>query len=99
MRVWIYGKNLKQVQQIEGSMIPSCDHVAGTSVCAGEDAAFPQSGLTAAIYSAMRAEIDQLIISDRGLLGSEIQQQQMAELFQSYGVSIKSASNCGINSS
>lgn len=99
MRVWIYGKNRKQVQQIEGSMIHSCDRVAGTSVCAEKDAAFPQSGLAAAIYSAMRAEIDLLVISDRGLLGSEIQQRQMAELFQSYGVSIKSASNCGINSS
>lgn len=99
MRVWIYGRNLKQVQQIESSMIHSCDRVAGTSVCAEEGSAFPQSGLTPALYSAMRAEIDQLIISDRCLLGSDPQQKQMAELFQSYGVSIKSASNCEINSS
>ena len=47
----------------------------------------------------MWAKIDQLIILDRSLLGSERQQEHMAELFQSYGVSIKSASNCGSNNS
>lgn len=99
MRVWIYGKSPEQVQQIKSSMIHSCDCVAGTSVCAEDGSAFPQSGLTSALYSAMRAEIDQLIISDRCLLGGDLQQQQMAELFQSYGVSIRSVSNCGINSS
>ena len=99
MRVWIYGKSPEQVQQIESSMIHSCDSVAGTSVCAEDGSAFPQSGLTPALYSAMRAEIDLLIISDHCLLGCDLQQQQIAELFQSYGVSIKSASNCEINSS
>lgn len=99
MRVWIYGNNLEQIQQIRDNMIHSCDTVVGTSVCAEDGSAFPQGGLTPAIYSAMRAEIDQLIISEQRLLGSDVQYEQMVELFQSYGVSIKSASNCGINSS
>lgn len=99
MRVWIYGNNLKQIQQIKDNMVHSGDIVVGTSVCAEDSSAFPQSGLTPALYSAMRAEIDQLIISEQSLLGSDVQYTQMVELFQSYGVSIKSASNCGINSS
>ena len=99
MRVWIYGNTLKQVQQIKDNMVRLCDTVAGTSVCAENGSAFPQSGLTPALYSAMRREIDQLIISEPCLLGSDTQYTQAVELFQSYGVSIKSASNCGINSS
>ena len=99
MRVWIYGNNLKQVQQIKDNMVRSCDTVVGTSVCVENGSAFPQSGLTPALYSAMRGEIDQLIISEPCLLGGDTQYTQAVELFQSYGVSIKSASNCGINSS
>lgn len=99
MRIWIYGNNLEQIQQLKDSMIHLGDTVVGTSVCAEDGSVFPQSGLTPALYSAMRAEIDQLIISEQGLLSSDVQYTQMVELFQSYEVSIKSASNCGINSS
>ena len=99
MRVWIYGKDLEQIQQIKDNMVRSCNTIVGTSVCAENGSAFPQSGLTPALYSAMRGETDQLIISEPCLLGSDTQYTQMAELFQSYGVSIKSASNCEINSS
>ena len=87
MRTWIYGYGLDQIQQMRDNAL--CPH----------DRPFPQSGLTPALYAAMRSEIDQLIVADDNLLGSGPQRVQIVELFQSYGVSIKSASNCGINSS
>ena len=52
-------------------MVRSCNTVAGTSVCSENGSAFPQSGLTLALCSAMRSEIDQLIISDPCLSGSD----------------------------
>lgn len=99
MRVWIYGTDLEQVEQMKGSALSPHDTVVGVSVRAGDDAAFPQRGLTPALDSAMRAQLDQLIIPDRGLLGDESQQRQMEELFRRYGAAIRSASNCGIRSS
>lgn len=99
MRVWIYGKNQRQIQQIRNSLIQPGDVVIGTSICAENGEVFPHSGLTPALYSAIRAELDQLIISGQSLLGSGLQQKQMSELLQSYGVSVRSASNCEISSS
>lgn len=99
MRTWIYGYGLDQIQQVRDKALCPHDTVAGFSVCAADDRPFPQSGLTPALYAAMRSEIDQLIVADDKLLGSGPQRMQTVELFQSYGVSIKSASNCGINSS
>lgn len=89
----------EQIQQLKDSSAYSNDIVIGASVCPKNGSAFLQRGLVSALYSAMWAKIDQLIISDRSLLGGERQQEHMAELFQSYGVSIKSASNCGSNNS
>ena len=99
MRVWIYGGSPAQVQTIIDAHSRSSDTVIGASVCAADDTEFPQSGLTQALYSAMRGEIDQLVISDYRLLGSDTQAEQIVELFCGYGVSIRSASNCGISSS
>ena len=84
MRTWIYGYGLDQIQQMRDSALCPHDTVAGVSVCAGDGCPFPQRGLT---------------IADDNLLGSRPQRVQIVELLQSYGVSIKSASNCGINSS
>ena len=99
MRTWIYGDGLDQIQQIRDSALCPRDTVAGFSVCAGDGCPFPQSGLTPALYAAMRSEIDQLIVADDRLWGHCSQRMQIVELFQSYDVSIKSASSCGINSS
>lgn len=99
MRTWIYGDSLDQIQRMRDSALCPHNTVAGFSVCAGDGCPFPQSGLTPALYAAMRSEIDQLIVADDKLLGSGPQRMRTVELFQSYGVSIKSASNCGINSS
>lgn len=99
MRIWIYGDGLDQIQQIRDSALCPRDTVAGFSVCAGDGCPFPQSGLTPALYAAMRSEIDQLIVADDRLWGHSSQRMQIVELFQSYDVSIKSASSCGINSS
>ena len=93
MRTWIYGGSLDQIQQIRDSALCPHDTMAGFSVCAGAGCPFPQSGLTPALYAAMRWEIDQLIVADDRLLGNNSQRMQIVELFQSYGVSIKSASS------
>lgn len=99
MRIWIYGYGLDQIKQIKDHTLCPHDTVAGVSVCAKDSCPFPQSGLTPALSAAIRSELDQLIVADDRLLGSESQRVQIVALFQSYGVSIKSASNCGINSS
>ncbi len=97
MRIWIYGGSLEQVQSMTDNIAVPCDTVVGSSVCAESDSGFPQSGLTPAVSAAIRGEIDLLLIPTFGLLGAKV--EQLTELFQSYGVSIKSVSSSGINSS
>ncbi len=99
MRIWAYGDSPEQLRDMIKTAVGSGDSVVGTSVRAKADSEFPQSGLTPAISAAIRGEIDLLLIPAFELLGCGTKARQMAELFQSYGVSIKSLSNCGISSS
>lgn len=99
MRVWVYGKSLAQIQTIADHYVRSGDAVIGISLCAGDGAQFPQSGLTRALCSAMRGEIDLVVVPNRRLLGSSAQLKEMEDLFYRYGAVIRSASNCGISSS
>lgn len=99
MRIWIYGDSLEQIQSMAENFAVPSDTVVGSSVCAEADSGFPQSGLTPAVSAAIRGEIDLLLIPTFELLGSGAKAEQLTELFQSYGVSIKSASSSGINSS
>ena len=73
--------------------------VSGTSLRAETDSSFPQSGLIAAISAAMRGEFDLLQLLALELLGNKSKAAQMVELFQNYGVSVRSVSSCRINSS
>lgn len=99
MRVWVYGGSLAQIQTIADRYARSGDAVIGVSLCAGDGAQFPQSGLTRALCSAMRGEIDLIVVSDHRLLGNNTQIKEMEDLFCRYGAAIKSASSCGISSS
>lgn len=99
MRIWVYGADLEQIQAMIGASVGSGDTVAGASVCAGEASAFPQSGLTPAMSAAIQGKIDLLLVPRFELLGNKAKVAQTIELFQAYGVSIKSVFRCGISSS
>lgn len=99
MRVWVYGRSLAQIQTIADRYAQSGDAVVGVSLCAGDGAQFPQSGLTRVLCSAMRGELDIIVVPNHRLLGNNTQIKEMENLFCRYGVAIKSASSCGISSS
>ncbi len=92
MRIWVYGYSPEQIRNMLKNTDSSRDIVVGTSVCADVDSTFPRSGLVPAISAAMRGKFDLLLIPAFNLLGCEAK-EQMTELFQSYGVVIKSASS------
>ncbi len=99
MRIWAYGDSLEQLQKMIETAVSSCDTVVGASVRAETGSEFLQGGLTPAISAAIRGELDLLLIPAFELLGRGSKAEQMTEIFQSYGVSIRSVSNCGISSS
>ena len=99
MRVWIYGDSLEQIQALTKEAAGAGGLVAGTSLCAKSGAAFPQSGLAPAVSAAIRGKIDLLLLPSFDLLGDKVQADQKIEQFQSYGVSVRSASSSGSSSS
>lgn len=99
MRIWIYGDSPENVQEVMEKSVSFGNIVSGTSLRAEIGSSFPQSGLAAAISAAMRGEFDLLLVPTFELLGNRTKASQMVELFQSYGVSVKSFSSSGISSS
>lgn len=99
MRIWVYGDSPERILDMIEKNMNSDDTVTGTSVCAEIGSAFPQSGLIPAISAAIRNNIDLLLVPAFELLGNTTKAEQIIELFQNYGVSVKSVSNDGINSS
>lgn len=99
MRIWIYGGSPEEVQAVMEKSVKSGNTVSGTSLRAEVGSPFPQSGLAAAISAAMRGEFDLLLVPDFELLGNGSKAAQMVDLFQTYGVSVRSVSSSGINSS
>lgn len=99
MRIWVYGDSPEQLRDMIKAAVSSSDTIVGTSICTEAGSEFPQSGLTPAISAAIRGEINLLLIPTFELLGDEARTEQMAELFQNYGVSIRSVSSNGISSS
>lgn len=99
MQIWIYGNNPEQIRDMIEKNVKPGDTVAGTSVCAEIGSTFSQSGLIPAISAAIRGEIDLLLVPTFHLLGGKGKTAQMVELFQNYGVSVRSVSSSGINSS
>lgn len=93
MRIWIYGDSPEQIQDIIKAGTAPDDTVVNTSVCAEAGSAFPQSGLTQAIAAAIRGKIDLLLVPRWELLGGKASAARTIELFQSYGVSVRSLSN------
>ncbi len=99
MRVWIYGDSPAEIQELIEQSVRFGDTVTGTSLRAETGSPFPQGGLAAAISAAMRGEFDLLLVPAFELLGNKRTAAQLAELFQGYGVSVKSASSSGSSSS
>lgn len=99
MRIWIYGGSPEEIQEMIEKSVSFGNTVSGTSLRAETDSSFPQSGLIAAISAAMRGEFDLLQLLALELLGNKSKAAQMVELFQNYGVSVRSVSSRGINSS
>ena len=99
MRIWIYGGSPEEIQEMIEKSVSFGNTVSGTSLRAETDSSFPQSGLIAAISAAMRGEFDLLQLLALELLGNKSKAAQMVELFQNYGVSVRSVSSRGIHSS
>ncbi len=99
MRIWVYGDSLEQLRDMIEAAVSSSDTVVGASVRAEAGSAFPQGGLTPAISAAIRGELDLLLIPTWEMLGCGTKAGQMTEIFQSYGISIRSVSSSGISSS
>lgn len=100
MRIWVYGDSPEQIRDMIEENMNFDDTVAGTSISAEIGSAFPYNGLTPAISGAIRGEIDLLLlIHSFQMLGDKGKAEEIVELFQNYGVSVKSVSNDGINSS
>ncbi len=93
MWIWIYGDSPEQVQSMIETRTGTADTVVGTSTCAASGSTFPQSGLTPAISAAIQGKIDLLLVPKFETLGSEASAARIIELFQSYGVLIRSISN------
>lgn len=99
MRIWIYGKDPSAVQALTQRKRPA-DIIIGSSTLPAPGAAFPFSGLTQAMYAALRRELDILLVSGRQLLGEDLYQiQEMEREFERYGVSVRSASSNGKSNS
>ncbi|WP_300417995.1 hypothetical protein [uncultured Oscillibacter sp.] len=73
--------------------------VSGTPLRAEIGSPFPQSGLVAAISAAMRGEFGLPLVPDFELPGNRSKTTPLIELFQNYGVSVKSVSSSEISSS
>lgn len=99
MRVWIYGGSPEEVQEVIEKSVSLENTISGTSLRAKIGSPFPQSGLVAAISAAIRGEFDLLLVPTFELIGNRRRAAQMVELFQNYGVSVKSVSSSGISSS
>lgn len=97
MRIWIYGRSPEEVREMIEKVTGSGDTVSGTSLLAEADSSFPQSGLTPAVSAAIRGEYDLLLIPAFELLGDRA--KEIIELFQGYGVSVRSVSSRGSKSS
>lgn len=86
MRVWIYGLDECDVRSMRSHCLSPADTVVGVSIQTGVPCHFPHAGLLRPTEAAIRGEIDQLLVSDFLSLEGRFE-----EIFQSYGVSVKSA--------
>ena len=98
MRVWLYGCNAQDIRAMRIHCVGGADIVIGFST--QKDRSFPRAGLARPMQAAMRGELDQLLVSSLSLLGDGGEQiGEMKKAFESYQVSIKSASSSGSSSS
>lgn len=97
MRIWLYGRNDREIRLMSEYCERVGDTVVGSSLQEDAFSYFPQSGLTRPMQAAIRGELDQLLIFDLTLLGSR--EEQIKAAFRGYQVSIKSACSSDSSSS
>ena len=97
-RVWLYGRHqidikfLLERQMALGNTVLGCSALQTDSTC-------PLAGLAQAMQAAIRGELDELVLSDNGLLGSGAAAVSLTYIFTGYGVAVKSANRDGRSSS
>lgn len=100
MKVWICGRSDEESLCMQAHCLGSEDTLQGSSIHSETGTTFPLSGLTPAMQTALRGELDLLLVSDSALLGNAPEQiRGMLETFRSYGVSVRSVNNWGSSSS
>ena len=94
MKVWIYGRDEREICAMFAYCVGNSDTIIGFSVQKSVMSFFPQGGLTQPMQAALRGDLDQLLLSDLTLLGDSTEEIRKQEtVFRSYQVSIKSACN------
>lgn len=99
MRVWVYGDSPEQIRAMADQIVRRGGVVVGCSIRKTGRCAFPHSGLTPAVSAAALKEFDVLIVPTQEMLGSHADAERISGTLRGYGVSIRSASSCGISSS
>ncbi len=97
-RVWLYGRHQIDIKFLLERQMALGNTVLGCSVLQ-TDSTFPLAGLTQAMQAAIRGDLDELVLSDNGLLGSSTAAVSLTEIFTGYGVAVKSASSDGRSNS
>ena len=99
-RVWLHCRDEDKEKTAATRMASEQVSVIGVSHCQKENSIFPHSGLIPALHAAMRGDIDILIVENSERLGQDfIQTQEFKDVFESYGVSVRSFNNAGNNNS
>lgn len=99
-RAWLYCRDEGKERAAAKRIVSEQVSVIGISHCQKENSIFPHSGLIPALHAAIRGDIDILIAENSERLGQDIiQTQEFKDIFESYGVSIRSFNIAGSNNS
>ena len=64
MKVWIYGRDEREICAMFAYCVGNSDTIIGFSVQKSVMSFFPQGGLTQPMQAAIRGDLDQLLLSD-----------------------------------
>lgn len=100
MRIWVYAAKQAEASAIAAGVLGAQDRLVGVSISAGEDAVFPNGGLTPAMQAAVGGQLDLLVVSPAVLSAPRsMGLEAMEALFSPYRVSVRSCSSSGRSSS
>lgn len=74
MKVWIYGRDEREICAMFAYCVGNSDTIIGFSVQKSVMSFFPQGGLTQPMQAAIRGDLDQLLLSDLTLLGDSTEE-------------------------